>query len=355
MHASSVKRTNLNSLLKLGLVAVGGVAGLASASEYAGVTVNIDGWTIVPVHDTTATTHLIALRDNDGARATDIDTVVYERTATGWDAEAYAPGVSKEDAMLHVASELGLADPMSLDWELGLEAAGVTGAPVSRAPFGKGFFVSDPLFDVADAMDDPTPLADAAEQLGLPSAASVVTTGGVSIDPVGDPIGIGDCGCSPLCIQAPIADGVDAYLFDATVDFQAAESLARAAVQANSNCCLWWIWTSQPTWTVSCGPWYFHEYTISSNNQAKNCRYRRIVTEVGTRFRIKVCWDCSMVSVTQTRTITDCQGGRETVLAIDPCPDASTVGEPAAGCARGGCEDFTGTDTGWTPPLASCP
>jgi len=80
---------------------------IAAASDLVDMSVEIDGWTMLPFADAGATTHIIATRNDDEALTTDIDVVLYEKTIDGWDGSAYDPSVTKEDALIDIADEFG--------------------------------------------------------------------------------------------------------------------------------------------------------------------------------------------------------------------------------------------------------
>jgi hypothetical protein len=311
--------------------------------------VDADGWTIIPIHDTIATTHLIALRNDDELRTTDIDTVVYIRAASGWDAEAYGPSVTKEDAMVHLANELGLSDPLALDWELGLDAGDLTGVAPTRAAFGKGFFASDPLYAAAAAMDDPEPLATLVETMGGASASSAVNTS--TITPVGDPIP-GGGGGGPGCVVAPhdtIAASVDRWIDGTFASFEAAATQAIGDFYASSNCC--WPWTYyrwESAWSPwSCGPWTGPISGPFSNGSIYYCRFQRTASRSKTRTAIKVCANCSMVIWQQTKTETGTQITSEPTPnnSSTNCGSPSGVTSPGSGCVPTGPTQYSG----WLP------
>lgn len=336
-----------------------------AAGEYAGVTVEVDGWTLIPVHDSIATTHMIALRDDDELRMTDIDSVLYTRTPTGWDGAAYAPGVSKEDALVDMAADLGLSDPMALDWELNIQAADLTGGQVERAAFGSGFFASDPLYAAATAMDDPEPLAEMIETLGGASASSAANT---TKNPVGDPIpgNTGDCdNDSGGCLIAPqesIAFGIDAMLAGQASDIIEAEGLANDHDLAFSCCCrpsTWtnWLgpWSSWDCVGGTSATWQFDLWYLSSTGQQKTCQFKRLVYRSQQRTRVKRCFNCNQYAVHQTRTEYGWQVDQAApVLATDPCPSSPSSSMLCTDPPNGWHFGYWNTTTPWGPPLPPC-
>ncbi len=145
----------------------------ALAHDLVNISVEMDGWTMLPIADAGATTHIIATRNDDEALFTDIDVVLYEKTADGWSGSAYDPTITKEDALIDIANEFGLSDPMSGDWMIDLDQEDVLDYTLPRAAFGKGFFVTDPLYAIANHIDDPEPLAEGAEDAGLAAGSRV--------------------------------------------------------------------------------------------------------------------------------------------------------------------------------------
>ena len=302
---------------------------------------------LCPLRGASSTTHIIAARDDDGLRSTDIDVVLYIRTATGWDAEAYDPSVSKEDALLDLAGEFGLPDPMDEGWMIeGLDPADVTGNAGVRQAFKTGFFATDPLAEAASAMSNPQPLVETAEAVGIASGGSLGNTGN-PVNPI-DPQN--PCGCADVgCIQNSIAAGVDAGIADSTLTDEEVEAISYQSLQNALPCCVYWVWTSwQGSWSAwDCGPWQFdHSQTLPFGE--KDCVYTRTVSRTQQRTRVKRCWSCRIIAAHQTREETCTQETSIRVYVSDPCPDASTVsGSQSCSCS-------SPSSTGWSPPLPPC-
>lgn len=244
--------------------------------------------------------------------------------------------------MIDIAADLALSDPMQLDWELGVDAVDVTGAAVTRAPFGKGFFTSDPLYAAAAAMDDPEPLAELIEVNRGASASSTVNTG---TTPVGDPIPGGTGGGPTGCLIAPqdtIAASVDHWLDGTFATYEASHTQAVADFYASSNCC--WPWTSY-RWTTSwsawsCGAWTgpVAPGTPTLPGNIYYCTFERTVSRTQTRTATKVCGNCSMIIWQQTRTETGVQRTNEPTPSNSStnCGTPATVTAPGAGCVPTG-------------------
>jgi len=351
-QASSVKRNHHN----FGLIAAVAFSAVCVGGEYAGVTIGIDGWTIVPIHDTIATTHLIALRDDDELRMTDIDTVLYTRTSAGWDAEAYAPGVSKEDAMIDLANDLQLSDPMLLDWDLGLDAPDVTGVDATRAPFGKGFFVSDPLYAAAEVLENPQPLIEFVESTGGASAGSAINTGGISANPVDPQPWDENCGCA-LCLQNSIAAGIDAMVGDPTVDVIEAEGIAHTDLNTAIACCRPWTWTNWigpwSAWECSYGTAWVYTGRLALSINQDYCYFDRSVKRTQQRTRVRRCFNCTQFAVLQSRIefgIQEDRGGP--VQTGSQCTTAPN--QPWMPCNSGPNTTRDRYITDWTPALPPC-
>ena len=346
-QASSVKRQA--NYRNLGLIAAVAFSSVCVGGEYAGVTIKIDGWTIVPIHDTLATTHLIALRDDDELRTTDIDTVLYTRTSAGWDAEAYAPGVSKEDAMIDLANDLQLSDPMLLNLDLGLDAPDVTGVDATRAPFGKGFFVSDPLYAAAEVLENPQPLTELVENIGGASAGSAINTGGVSANPVDPQPWDENCGCA-LCLQDSIAAGIDAMVGDPTVDVIEAEGIAHTDLHTAFSCCWRWTWRGAST-LIGCNTTWGPSTGCVWNTLhcAMVCDFTGTSTCTYTRTNSRRTWACVRCTWTETGTKTGPVSCTSTEYFIDQnCvnPGAGYVPPTSPDCSNpqpGGGITWTGS------------
>lgn len=325
----------------------------ARSAELAGVSVGVSGWTIVVLRDAEATTHLIAARDDDKARGTDIDVVLYIRTAEGWDAEAYDPATGKEDALIALATEFGLPDPMSGDWGVeGLDPQSVTGFAGPRMAFKTGFFEADPLSEAAAAMSNPEPLVQTAEGLGLAAGSSVVNTGSVGgIEPQPVPE---ECGCAAgLCIQDAIAAGVDALIADPELEFEAVEGIAYQEWTGGNAfffCCPW-------EWTQWEGPWsdwdcsspMVYERSELLPYGLKECFYTATVERRKQRIRIKRCLNCMVYSRRQTLTETCTFTSSIIVPDANDCPESPSAPTPCD-CPSGGSTQTSD----WTPPLPGC-
>ena len=351
--ASSVQRRDFR--LKSCAVAAGVLCctSISLGTELSGVSVDVDGWTMVPLRDAAGVTHMIAARDEDELRMTDIDVVLYTRSAAGWDAEAYDPVVTKEDALLDIAAEFGLPDPMDGGWGIELDAEDVSGVAGTRAPFKTGFFTDDPLSEAADAMDNPQPLVEVAESLGLPSGGSLANTGNVGsqIDPQPSPLD--GCGCTVInCLQDSIALGIDAMITDAAMSLEDGEAVAHDAMQAAFACCIPWTWSS---WT---GPWSAWACTSGWVNTGHadqsagttTCFYRRDVERSRMRTRVRRCFNCNIIAGHQNQRQTGEQETTQLVPRGSACPPTPASGPSCTSGPNVG----TITSTGWTPPLPPC-
>jgi len=343
----------------------------ALAHDLVNISVEMDGWTMLPFADAGATTHIIATRNDNEALATDIDVVLYEKTINGWDGSAYDPSVTKEDALIDIANEFGLADPLGGSWQVDIDQANVLEFVLPRVGFGKGFFVTDPLFDIAIHIDDPEPLAQGAEDAGLPSGSGAINTGGISGGGLGgsDAGGgqtVGGCGCDQACIQYMIAAGSDVYaLSNPTTQEEADQALDDADLAMADYVIAFFPCCRKRTVTNSfndgnwaCGAWTLTNGPTPAGGQANymfNCSYSRTATKTQTRTRIRTCRNCVRCTWRQTRTLTSVeQTTRSTVTAFPPtlpvCPPAPISGP--------GCSGFEVDDdltTAWTPASPCCP
>lgn len=314
----------------------------AGAADLVNLSVEIDGWTLMPIAENGATTHIIATRNDDETLTTDIDIVLYEKTATGWSGSAYDPSVTKEDAMIDLADEFGLSDPFGGDWHIDLDAVDVLDHVLPRVGFGKGFFVTDPLYVIAHQVDDPEPLAEGAEQSGLSAASGAANTGSISSGSGGGsdsgPPQSTDCGCD-ACIQDSIAAGVDASLSDPTLDLDAIELIAYAESQNFISCCIPW------TWTVRTNPWssWFCQgaWVYTGPASTSGCNWERTATRQQTRKRKHRTAGCTVCTWTQFRS----ESGTITT---------TTLRDPTTGVCNTptGCGTPTSVDDrqDWTPP-----
>lgn len=331
---------------------------MANAADLAGVTSGVDGWTLVPLHDGAATSHIVAARDDDKARDTDIDVVLYIRTAEGWEAEAYEPSTGKEDALIALAAEFGLPNPMSGDWGIeDLDPEAVTGFAPPRAAFKTGFFADDPLSDAASGMSDPGPLVEAAETLGLPAAGSAVNTGSLGAVPI-DPIDM--CGCQQVpCIQAAIAAGVDAKLSDPSLTFEEVVAITGAEFYLTLGCCF-------PGWHSETGPWsdwtcpnptWINVGREPGSSGSDECVYERVVERSRMRVYYKRCIDCTQIWVVQTRFERGIQRVKDLIDTYDPdCPATPDSELDVPECEDGPSALTGGTNTTpWQPPIPPCP
>lgn len=334
----------------------------AQGGELVNLSVEIDGWTMMPIAENGATSHIIAARNEDETLTTDIDVVLYEKTADGWSGSAYDPSVTKEDAMIDLADEFGLPDPFGGEWHFDLDPEDVLEHMLPRVGFGKGFFVTDPLYVIAHQVDDPEPLAEGAEDAGLAAGSGAINTGSVSGGgaDVGPPQPT-DCGCD-ACIQDSIAAGVDASLADPTLDLDAIETIAHAESQNLLSCCIRWTWTAN-TWPW--GPWYCSggwaldpdfNSPIWNSGCSVNCHYERDVSRDRTRTRIRRTWGCARCAWVEICTETGQQKARATVDLSNfgcnlpagfTCP--ATPDNPPA-CTDGPDTGVTHTDWAGTPP-----
>ena len=327
----------------------------------------MDGWTMLPIADAGATTHIIATRNDDEALFTDVDVVLYEKTATGWSGSAYDPSVTKEDAMIDLADEFGLSDPMAGDWMIDLDEIDVLDHIMPRVPFGKGFFVTDPLYNIANHIENPEPLAEGAEDAGLPAGSGAINTGGVSSSGSGGTnVGGGQsadgCGCDDACIQTMISEGADVYLAanpttqeEADIALDHADLAMADYMEVNAFCCrIREVVNSFDPGAWGCGPFALVSGpSPSTNTNLFNCSYSRTISRTQTRTVIRTCRDCiTRCTWRQTRTQSGSQPARSSVTAFSPavpvCPPGPIV-TPACVAPS----EFDETD--WVPGPACCP
>jgi len=317
----------------------------------------------MPIADSGATAHIIATRDDDEALTTDIDVVLYEKTATGWQGEAYDPHVTKEDAMIDLADEFGLPDPFGGEWHIDLDEEDVLEYMLPRAAFGKGFFVTDPLYVIAEHMVDPEPLAEAAESSGLAAGSGAINTGSISGGSGGtqvDPPNPDGCGCDACAegILDGIVAGSDAGLADPSLSLEDMELIGHEATEAIIGCCWPRNWTQRGSSTSTCTPtgaWVLTGTTTRpvAGGFRLTCEYSRPVSVFNTRKQVSRCFDCTRTTFNQARTLTGTQTTSNSVdyLPTDPVPACPGPGSGAACGIVGGVT----TDTDWTPPIPACP
>ncbi len=322
-----VQRIKLdNRLMSVALVSA--CAWVATGADLVNLSVEIDGWTMMPIAENGATTHIIAARNEDETLTTDIDVVLYEKTATGWSGTAYHPSVTKEGAMIDIANEFGLSDPFGGDWHIDLDEVDVLDHVMPRVPFGKGFFVTDPLFVIANQVANPQPLAEAAEEVGVAAGSSAVNTGNLSAGSGGTGVGgaVGtECGCDNACIQAAFADGSDAYLSDPNLTISQIDGVIGGSLEF-TGCC----WPRITQCITTNGPWNCSGWTLDGTDPTPagvTCRYVRDVFRLQSQNCIKVCFDCSLFTFNRSRI----QSGTELGSTTAATPAACTP-PPGGGC-----------------------
>ena len=272
-------------------------------------------------------------------------------------ADACGAATGKEDALIALATEFNLPDPMSGDWGVeGLDPLSVTGFAGPRMAFKTGFFEADPLSEAASAMSNPEPLVQTAEGLGLPAGSSVVNTGSVGgIEPQPVPE---ECGCAAgLCIQDAIAAGVDAKIADPELEFEAVEIIAYEAWMGGEPrffCCPgeWTRWEGAWTPWVCTSQWRYID-TIPQTGGTDACVYIIDIERRKERIRIKRCLNCITISRRQTQIQLGTMEHREFVPRGTPCPTLPQNPpncNPAAGPSAG----YDVLIFPWTPALPPC-
>lgn len=299
----------------------------ATVTELVDIWVEVDGWTMMPIAENGATTHIIAVRNDDEALTTDIDVVLYEKTEGGWSGWAYDPIVSKEDAMIDLAEEFGLADPFSSgEWPIELDVEDVLDNVLPRVGFGKGFFVTDPLYEVAHQIDNPEPLAEAAESSGMAAGSGAVNTGGVPGGSQAGPAISDGCGCD-ACLQDGFSSLVDVYLQDPDADID--QAVVDTGFEASFSCpCYYRLSIPGPSTVWS--PWVCGAWTVSHNAATGICTYSTNSSRSRSRTVTTRCFSCISGYSSFTWTQFQNQSGPVTVR---------------------GSENANGT----CPPMTSCP
>lgn len=321
------------------------------AQDLVNLGVEIEGWDIQPLADVDGITHLIVARIDDAERTTDIDAVLYTLETDGsWSAEAYDPQMTKADALRDLSIEFSLPDPSSGDgWLIDVDPEDFIDYIVPRQPFGKGFFVTDPLYMIAHQVDDPEQLAEAAEQEGVAAASSAANTGAVfgGGGGTGAPGTVGmDCGCDDLCIQDAIADGASALIDDPSMSVSEVDSVIGDSLEARLMCCLPRITRCIHTYgSWNCSGWQF-QGTLQTTGGVL-CIYKRDVFRQQSRNCIRVCFNCNSFTFNQSRL----QSGTEE-QRTSATNSAACAPPPSGGCgSRGGNWSYTN----WSPPPPACP
>ena len=237
--------------------------------------------------------------------------------------------------MLDLSSEFGLSDPFLDQWPVELDEEDVLDFVLPRVPFGKGFFITDPLYDVAQLLDDPEPLAEGAEDAGMAAGSGAVNTGAVS--------GGSDIG-SPQpnenCIHISIASGIDAYLADPDLTIEDIELVAHNEMAAGLCICIQWTWWGTPgAWSPwTCNGWEL----VSADINTETCTYRTYASRQRSASHRKRCTSCDVINWTAFET----EYGTLTATA--------TMG-PGGSCSPPPCGTPQNvTSTGWVPPEPDC-
>ncbi len=295
---------------------------------------------MMPIAENGETTLIIAARNDDEALATDIDVVLYEKMADGWAGSAYDPSVTKEDAMIDLANEFGLPDPFGGDWHIDLDIVDVLDYVLPRVGFGKGFFVTDPLFEIANHITDPNPLASAAEDAGQPAGSGGAVTGSAPVTGVGDGGSNGgfpiptDCGCD-ACFQDMLKLGADVYLAGGAQPFEDAEEAMNDYAELLLPCCRRRTTSTIISTPWTCGPWLSDPPVPNPLLPSSfSCNYSRTAARTQTKKSIRRCWDCVRCTWTETRTQRGTQAFTALITVLPPatpsCPNPP-VGAPPCG------------------------
>jgi len=222
----------------------------------------------------------------------------------------------------------------------------VLGFVLPRVGFGKGFFVTDPLYQIAHQVSDPEPLAEGAEEAGLPAGSGAINTG----TGVGPPTPVGGCGCSSgVCIQSGIAAGADALLIDPDLTSAQIDDFIEVDLQQSMACCI----ERRTYGTITNGAWNCSAWRFLGTDPTPGgvtCRYERDAFRLQSRSCSIRCIgedSCTVITVTQNRIQTGIQTGSTTATTAAGCTPPTGVA-----CVAGA---FGRTHTGWSPPPPNCP
>jgi hypothetical protein len=354
----------------------------AAQSVVSGAYYQIDGWDIVPLLDgdpadpLAQTVHsLMLFRADTPTAPSNITAVWARRTATGWEADAWA-GETRADVTMWMVNHTALPVPFSTadDWPLdGLAAEYVVAEEaIDPKPLGSGLPLGHPLEPAVSGMSDPTPLLETLEAINEPASSSSVTTPGASgtgtssgfstscpvsngvyVDADGDAI-------TTETIWDAVANSIEIGLLDITLIDIVYDDTMNLAI----GCCDVTRRYTQGTVTAwTCTPW-----TLTESVEVGNCRatsfYRSNCTRTMSRTCIKRDGSCNVTATPQTRTETrpdcaatmcdkpgaacndpalpNCVGAGGRWIAPAPVP-APPIGAQPNGCAEGS------SLTDWTP------
>jgi hypothetical protein len=279
----------------------------------------IDGWNITSLLDDTDAVHALLITRETPAPDPEqnVTGVLAVRDGAAWEASAWV-GESNESILLWLHENLDLPDPLHPDqpWPLdGLvldEPFVVASEPV---PFGKGVVADHPLADAIALMDDPSPILGLLEVMGEAAAASVITAGGVSPNPIGgggvQPGPTPSPQCPPVIAQRywdAIAASVEAYFIDpALVNSVFDETIDPLPPGTPRACCRPRTMIVGPTnwgpWSCG-GPWSVRVPTPPAHGCSVTAFYTQVITRERTRICSRIYFNCTTSTVTQRQTQT---------------------------------------------------
>lgn len=327
----------------------------------------IDGWNITSLLDDTDIVHALLITRETPAPDPEqnVTGVLAVRDGAEWEASAWV-GESNESILLWLHENLDLPDPLDPDqpWPLNDlvldEPFVVASEPV---PFGKGVVADHPLADAIALMDDPSPILGLLEVMGEAAAASVITAGGVSPNPIGG--GGVQPGPTPS-LQCPlrgaedywnaIAASVEVYFIDpALVNSVFDETIDPLPPGTPRFCCRPRMIIVGPTnwgpWNCS-NPWVITDIDVRNQGCLVTAFYRQTITRERTRICSRIYFNCTTSpAVTQTQSQTGCRNGSGFWDRTGNGCDGETFVPPATPPSTSPCGPSCGitSQTSWSP------
>ena len=304
-----------------------------------GANVEFEGWQYIPIFEEGDVQSIVVLATDPGLRDDNIASMWFIREGDSWSGYSWGAADHK-DVLEDVKDTLGLpADTDSL-WPVDPELRpDGRGDRATRQKLETGLFSDDPFLELVQAQEDPTKLLSALVDAGWQASDADVF----------------ESECRRNQLLDGLAEGFVVQLGDISVGFEIIDDSIGSDIcedgESDETDCT--VSIKESSNTTSCkgtwGPGTPGTQPIMGGCITVN-RYKATIKETQTRTLTKTYADCTVCSVTQTRTRTGTARLKEQDLNATCPPPAGYTSPPAS---RGPCRVANiiwNSWSAWTPP-----
>ncbi|MEE3326017.1 MAG: hypothetical protein VX252_01625 [Myxococcota bacterium] len=320
----------------------GGVEETATCSEGSpiGANVEFEGWQYIPIFEEGDVQSIVVLATDPGLRDDNIASMWFIREGDSWSGYSWGAADHK-DVLEDVKDTLGLSADTDSLWPVDPELRpDGRGDRATRQKLETGLFSDDPFLELVQAQEDPTKLLSALVDAGWRASDADVFESECRRNQLLDGLAEG------FVVQLEdISSGFE--IIDDSIDLEICEdgdsdeTDCTVSIKESGN-------TTRCTGTF--GPGTPGTQPLGTGGCITVNRYKATVTGTQTRTLKKTYADCTVCTVTQTRTRTGTTRLKEQDVNATCPPPANYTSPPASRAPCSMANISWGSWGAWTPP-----